>query len=225
MRLTINCNTCKAGNTKKDTVFRCVSCENIMHLTTKCTELSGTIINALQEINLNVLLLCNNCVKTNKRDVVLDAIGSQNKIGNSNENQEEMKTFVKETVGSQLKNEITSFNSAVESDLNDLGGIVTKTVKPKTTPPTNDHPSSVRVGGIPELKDTNARKRAEHDKTEIEKIQKFLKVDSNIEDCRRIGTYNKNKDKTIIVNFSKDWNRNLLLLSLGKLWNYDKKVP
>ena len=125
MGLTINCNTCKAGITKKDTVFRCVSCENIMHMTTQCTQLSGTVINALQEINLNVFL-CNNCVKTNKRYVVLDAISSQNKIDNSNENQEEMKSFVEETVGNQLKNEITSFKSAVESNLNDLGDIVKK---------------------------------------------------------------------------------------------------
>ena len=63
-----------------------------------------------------------------------------------------MKTFVKETVGNQLKNEITSFKSAVESNLNDIGDIVTKKVKPKTEPPTNDHPSGVRVRGIPELK-------------------------------------------------------------------------
>ena len=188
-----------------------------MHMTTQCTQLSGTVINALQEINLNVRLLCNNCVKTNKRDVVLDAISSQNKIDKSNKNQGEMKTFVKETVGNQLKNEITSFKSAVESNLNDQGDIVTKKVKPKTEPPTNDHTS-----GVPELKDTNARKRAEYDKAEIENILKFLNVDSNIEDCRRIGTYNKNKDRTIIVKLSNNWTRKLLLLSIGKLRNYDK---
>ena len=56
--------------------------------------------------------------------------------------------FVKETVGNQLKNEITSIKSAVESNLNDLGDIVTKEVKTKTEPPTNDHTSSVRVRGI-----------------------------------------------------------------------------
>ena len=96
--------------------------------------------------------------------------------------------------------------------------------KPKTELPTNDHASGVHVSGIPELKDTNARRRAEHDKAEIEKILRFLNVDSNIEDCRRIGTYNENKDRRIIVKLSNDWNRKLLLLSLGKLWNYDKKV-
>ena len=121
-----------------------------------------------------------------------------------------MKTFVKETVGNQLKNEITYFRSAVESNFNDLGDIVTKKVKSKTEPPTNDHPSGERVRGIPELKDTNARKRAEHDKTEIENILKFLNIDSNIEDCRRIETNNKNKDRTIIVKLSNDWNRKLL---------------
>ena len=166
---------------------------------------------------MNVLLLCNNCVKTNKRDVVLDAISSQNKINKSNKNQEEIKTLFKETVGNQLKNEITSFKSAAESNLNDLGDIVTKKVKPKTEPPTNDHPRGERVRGIPELKDTNARKRAEHDKAEIGNILKFLNVNSNIEDCWRIGTYNENKDRTIIVKLITDWNRKLLLLSFGKL--------
>ena len=76
----------------------------------------------------------------------------------------------------------------------------------------------------PELKDIIAKKRAEHDKAENENVLKFLNVDSNIEDCRRIGTYNQNKDRTIIVKLSNDWNRKLLLLSLGKLRNYDKKV-
>ena len=101
---------------------------------------------------------------------------------------------------------------------------MTKKVKPKTEPPTNDHPSGVRVRGIPELKDTDARKRAEHDKAEIENILKILNADSNIEDCRRIETYNENKDRTIIVKLSNDWNRKLFLLSLGKLQKYDKKV-
>ena len=193
-----------------------------MHMTTQCTQLSGIVINALEEIKLNALLLCNNCVKTNKEDVVLDAIRSQNKIDKSNENQEELKTFVKESFGNQLKTDIISFKSAVESNLNDLGDI--EKVKPKTEAPKNDHPSCVRVRGISELKNTNARKRAEHDNADIENILKFLNADSNIEDFRRIGTYSENKDKTIIVKLSNDWNRKLLLLSLGKLRNYDKKV-
>ena len=134
-----------------------------------------------------------------------------------------MKTFIKETVGNQLKNEITFLKSAVESNLNDLGDIVTKK-QTKNRTSNIDHPSGVRVRGIPELKDTNARRRAEHKKAEIEKLLKFLNVDSNIEDCRRIGTYNESKERTIIVKLSNDWNRKLLLLSLGKLWNYDKKV-
>ena len=52
MGLTINCNTCKAGITKKETVVQCVSCENIKHMTTQCTQLSGTVINALQETKI-----------------------------------------------------------------------------------------------------------------------------------------------------------------------------
>ena len=136
-----------------------------------------------------------------------------------------MKLFLKETVGNQLKNETTFLKSAVESNLNDLGDIVTKK-QTKNRTSNIDHPSGVRVRGIPELKDTNARRRAEHHKAEIEKLLKFLNVDSNIEDCRRIGTYNESKDRTILLKLSNDWNRKLLLLSLGKLWNYDKKsVP
>ena len=49
MGLTINSNTCKTGITKKDTIYRCVSCENVMHMTTQCTQLSCTVFNALQE--------------------------------------------------------------------------------------------------------------------------------------------------------------------------------
>ena len=80
--------------------------------------------------------------KIEQRDVFLHVISSQNKIDKSNENQEEMKNFVKETVGNQLKNEIASFKSAVESNLNELGDIVTKKVKSKTEPLTNDHPAA-----------------------------------------------------------------------------------
>ena len=63
--------------------------------------------------------------KNEQTDVVLDAISSKIKIDKSNENQEETKSFIKETVGNQVKNEITSFKSAVESNLNNLGDIVT----------------------------------------------------------------------------------------------------
>ena len=72
--LTIKCETCAYNINKNQAVFRCISCEKTMHMTSKCTKMSDQVIAALQEVNINIFLLCNQCVSLNKRDIVIEAV-------------------------------------------------------------------------------------------------------------------------------------------------------
>ena len=46
----------------------CVSCNCHMHLTPECTALSTAVINGIEELGVNVMLLCNKCVENNELD-------------------------------------------------------------------------------------------------------------------------------------------------------------
>ena len=66
--LSIQCETCSKPIGKKEAIFRCVCCATIMHMSPSCTKISNEIINAPQQVNQNVLLLCNACLQQKKRD-------------------------------------------------------------------------------------------------------------------------------------------------------------
>ena len=70
-----------------------------MRMSPNCTKFSNEIINALQQVNQNVLLLCNACVQQNKRDAILDIIKSQKK--NNLEIKDNTQTTIKKTIGSK----------------------------------------------------------------------------------------------------------------------------
>ena len=74
--MSIQCETCSKPIGKKEAIFRCVCCATIEHMSPSCTKFSNEKINALQQVNQNVLLLCNACVQQNKLDVILEIIKS-----------------------------------------------------------------------------------------------------------------------------------------------------
>ena len=73
MTLTIECETCAYKKIKNQTIFRCMSCGKTMHITSKCTKMSEQIIAALQEENVSIFFLCNQCVSLNKRNIFIEA--------------------------------------------------------------------------------------------------------------------------------------------------------
>ena len=84
--------------------------------------------------------------------------------------------------------------------------------------------NGVRIRGIEESKNEDPRKRAESDRSEVNAIMSFLNINTQINDCRRLGTYKVNKCRPILIKLANSWDKRILLMSLSKLRNYNKKV-
>ena len=78
--------------------------------------------------------------------------------------------------------------------------------------------------GIDESKKDTARERAEEDIQEKQSILKFLKLDFQIMDCRRMGTFKDGDHRTILATMPSMYNKRILQLSLSRLKRYSKTV-
>ena len=211
--MSIQCETCSKPIGKKEAIFRCVCCATIMHMSPSCTKLSIEIINALQQVNQNVLLLCNASVQQNKRDVILDIIKSPPQKQNNLVIKDDIQTTIKETISSkinEIENKLPTANNNIEKN---------HTVKARTT---ND--LAIRIRAIDESKKETARERAEEDIQEIQSILKFLKLDCQIPDCRRMGAFKDGRHRTILATIPCMYDKRILLLSLSRLKRYSKTV-
>ena len=104
------CNSCQKGIAADEYVFHCVSCNKTMHLNEKCTGLSKTAIAAIKEIGANLLLFCNHCVATSRKELVLSS-------------------NVKETASLDLRNEYADLKNAIQ----DIRESVEKVAEKATT--------------------------------------------------------------------------------------------
>ena len=82
----------------------------------------------------------------------------------------------------------------------------------------------IRIRGITESQNPEARNRQEHDYSEVQKILHHLNIDTNIEDVTRLGKYEVNKARTILVKIPNPYQRRMILLSARKLQTYGKPV-
>ena len=83
---------------------------------------------------------------------------------------------------------------------------------------------AIRIRGINESKKETARERAEEDIQEIQSILKFLKLDCQITDCRRMGTFKDGRHRNILATKPCMYDKCILLLSLSRLKRYSKTV-
>ena len=67
----------------------------------QCTKISNEAINAIQQVNLNILLICNVCVSQNKLNVLIDRL--KDKPEKVEETKESFKFLVKETMQNKIK--------------------------------------------------------------------------------------------------------------------------
>lgn len=234
----VTCKTCYDPIPAKEFIFTCISCEDTLHMRPKCTAMSAATINALIEVNLNVLLICNTCVANNRRDIILKTARQNQSRASSPEPLIEELKEIKDSLSEKITNEFTTIKTEWENLKKDLvNWKTTSTAKnteaTKPKPDKQPPPSGVRIRGIPEFKPPPnlnienesqpsyvARDHAEYDRKEVEAILAYLKVDCEITNCRRLGKYQADKTRTIIVDIDNEWNKRLLLMSLAKLRNY-----
>ena len=85
------CSQCKTAI--NDDLFLCVCCGVTMHLSKKCTGFADDTIKGIIEGGLNILLVCNQCVFTKRRDAMISRIHSQPQEGKIEKVIEEVNNF------------------------------------------------------------------------------------------------------------------------------------
>ena len=97
------------------------------------------------------------------------------------------------------------------------------TPSPTINKPEPKPPKGIRVGGVPESTTKIARERNEHDMKEV-KMLEFMSIDCEITEMQRIGPYQENRTRTIVFTVANRFHKRLILLSIAKLKEYDKKL-
>ena len=72
-----------------------------MYMSLQCKKFRNEAINAIQKVNLNILLICNVCVSQNKHTVVIDRL--KDKPEKVEETKESFKFVIKETMQNKIK--------------------------------------------------------------------------------------------------------------------------
>ena len=72
-------------------------------------------------------------------------------------------------------------------------------------PPRTEELDGIRIRGIPELKEKNARLRNEHDYSEVQQILSHLEVNAEFGDIVRLGQYEEKKTRTILLKVPNVW--------------------
>ena len=80
------------------------------------------------------------------------------------------------------------------------------------------------IRGIEESKVRTREKKAESNRSELNAIMSFLNIKTQINDCRRIGTYKQNKNGPILIKLANSWDRRIVLMALSKLPKNNENV-
>ena len=219
-----NCSTCKTGIKMADDVFLCVCCGKVMHLSVQCTGIPEDAIAGIQLISLNVLLLCNYCVERNRRDVILNDLASNRSSDASAllfdtvvERVNVIEKIVTETA------EKLFATSQTEYPLYLL--LLTTVAPPHATSPLMSTDTGIRVRGIPEVDKPNHHERYKSDMEEARKLLQFLLgSNADIADIRRLGKFEKNRCRPLLVKFPNAWQPRLALISRSKLKQYENQI-
>ena len=77
-----------------------------MHMTSKRTKTSEQVIAALQELNVNIFLLCNQCVSINNGDIVIEAVKNHQSNKSIPNNNEVLTSLVTETIERKINKKL-----------------------------------------------------------------------------------------------------------------------
>ena len=185
-----------------------------MHFNENCTLLIETALKDIVALGQNVLLLCNTCVGENKKENIAKLLQQliPNKTGqilSIEKDFEELKQTLSEIKDymKEKQDQAVQGKSNVESSL------------PQRKTLTAEGQNGIRIRGIPQLKEKDPRMRQEHDLSEVQKILAHLDVETEIGDIVRLGKYDENTRRTILLKVPNVWKRRLILSSARKTEN------
>ena len=218
-----SCFTCDEEILKNESSFDCFVCGCRMHLTKNCTGLSEAAVNGVLAIGKNALLLCNKCIEE-KRHEKLAQSAHVNTV--SNEHQEsQMKNL--ETEMTDLKKTVSEIKTLLTRKPPDSGqpaqnSPITKSQEQMPKPP--EELDGIRIRGIAESTEKEARVRKEHDLAEVQKLLTHMEVNAVIGDVIRLGRYEENKTRTILLKVPNAYQRRMVLLSARKLKTFSQPI-
>ena len=201
----------------------CFVCGCRMHLTKNCTGLSEAAVNGVLAIGKNALLLCNKCIEE-KRHEKLAQSAHVNTV--SNEHQEsQMKNL--ETEMTDPKKTVYEIKTLLTRKPPDSGqpaqnSLITKSQEKMPKPP--EELDGIRIRGIPESTEKEARVRQEHDLVEVQKLLTHMEVNAIIGDVIRLGRYEENKTRTILLKVPNAYQSRMVLLSARKLKTFSQPI-
>ena len=94
----------------------------------------------------------------------------------------------------------------------------------KAPPKPAEELDGIRIRGIPESVEKEARLRQEHDLAEVQKVLTHMVVNASIGDVIRLGRYDENKIRTILLKVPNAYQRRMILLSARKLKNSPQPI-
>ena len=212
---------CKTGKFEifaDEVDFHCFSCGVNFHLTKGCTALNDAVLLGVKELGNNALLLCNDCVAQKQRDWIIESAA---KIQQPKDDKQLKSLQIEVTEIKKAKSELKE--SFVKQPIPKQTHIGAGHPTPKKTVEA-ETPEGIRVRGVRESTSKLARERNEHDMKEISDLMTFLSMECEITEIKRIGPYQEGRARTIVFTVANKFHRRLILLSIGKLKEYDKLI-
>ena len=190
-----------------------------MYMSLQCTKFSNEAIKAIQQVNLNILLICNVCVSQNKHNVVIDRL--KDKPEKVEETKETFKAVIEETMQKKIKQiELTKTSNKEASEIQSI-----ENFKQVSDPKTE---LNVLIRGIDELNDKDLRN--EHDGAEINNVFHFLEINTEFRDCKRVSktSYKEDLENQSNENFKQvrdpKIELNILIRGFDKLNDQDLRI-
>ena len=233
------CSQCRTAI--NDDRFLCVCCGVTMHLSKKCTGFADDPIKGIIQGGLNILLVCNQCVFTKRRDAMISRIPSQaqeGKIAKVIEEVNNFKSAVMEkldlndhdamlTEVTEIRNEFTDFQTEWSrrkkpstSEQSDTGNeLVQETSK------ANQLYDGIRLRGVPESNAKTSHARLAHDMEHVKKILEHSDVKTTTSNIRRAGNFDESRKnpRPIKITVPNALAKRLILLSVVKMKSYATK--
>ena len=154
------CGTCQC-NIAKGSRFVCHGCQLVMHWTAICTGFSDNVLAALEEVRMNILLLCNNCAMNGTRDEIISR-ASRNQVEETLKPELETIRTTSEQINLSMKN----FEKTASHKINDATTSIPNEGKKQRVA----DPLSIRIRGVKESNKKEACDRLKEDSEAVSDI-------------------------------------------------------
>ena len=184
-----------------------------MYMSPQCTKFSNEAINAIQEVNLNILLICNVCVSQNKLNVLIDRL--KDKPEKVEETKESLKFLVRETMQNKIKETELTKTSNKEASETQSNENFKQVSDPKIE-------LNFLIRGIDELHDKDLR--IKHVGAETNNVFNFLDINTKFTELKRVSKYKPESHCPLLVTMPSVFDKKMLLSSPAMLRQERQKM-